>query len=176
MEQTHKSAVKQFTETIERSQKKSSEYLNEARTMLRNGEEKKAFQLLKEGLTVYPDDLLLLSHYGAMFSKMGKKAREGVRICRDAISKLDSKASVNRELLYPIFYLNLGRAYLGAKKKKEAVRAFTIGLKSDPTNGALNSELNLLGKRKKPVIPFLERNNPLNKYAGLLISRIGISK
>jgi tetratricopeptide (TPR) repeat protein len=175
MEQTHKSVVGQFTEMLEKSHKKSSEYLNEARSLLKKGKDKMAFQLLKEGLEVYPNDLLLLSYYGAVYSKVEKKARDGVRICRDAISKLESKVSVNCELLYPIFYLNLGKAYLGANKKKEAIRSFNIGLKSDPTNTAINEEIKKLGKRKNPIFPFLERGNPLNKYMGLLISKIGIS-
>jgi tetratricopeptide (TPR) repeat protein len=161
---------------LEKSQKKSSEYLSEARSLMRGGEYKKAFQLLKEGLDVYPGDLLLRSYYGAIYSKVERKARDGVRICRDAISKLDSKVSVNRELLYPIFYLNLGKAYLGANKKKEAFRAFNIGLKSDPTNTAIHEEIQKLGKRKNPIFPFLERSNPLNKYVGLLTRKIGISK
>ena len=50
-------------------------------------------------------------------------------------------------------------AILKAHKKKEAIRAFKIGLKSDPTNKALNTELNHLGRRKKPLFPFLERNH-----------------
>jgi hypothetical protein len=28
-----------------------------------------------------------------------------------------------------------------------------------------------LGRRKRPVIPFLPRDNPLNKYAGMLFYR-----
>ncbi len=73
---------------------------------------------------------------------------------------------------FPVFYLNLGRAYLKGNRKAEAVEAFQEGLKNDPENHDLLWELRKLGKRKSPPIPFLRRSNPVNKYIGLLVSKV----
>ncbi len=176
MTQLHKFVVDQFTATLKKIKKKKSEYLKEARDLLRKGKSEEAFGLLEEGLKVFPADPFLLSYYGSLYSQVARKPSEGVRICRDAISKLEGRASVNREFLYPAFYLNLGMAYQGANKKREAICAFKVGLKSDPTNRAIIAEMNKLGRRKKPVLHSLKRSNPLNKYLGLFLSRTGISR
>ncbi len=176
MTQLQKSVTAQFNDMLIKSQKKKSEYLNEAIILLRQSKEKEALQLLKDGLTVFPNEPLLISYYGFLYSQVEKKHREGVRICRDAISKLNDLPPLNRESLYPIFYLNLGRAYLGANKKRDAFKAFNMGLKYDPTNTDITREIGNIGKRKRPVIPFLKRSNPLNKYLGLFLGKIGVSK
>jgi tetratricopeptide (TPR) repeat protein len=176
MTQLQKSCVKEFTDMVEKSQRKVSEYLNEARSLLRAGRGNESFQTLKEGLGYYPNDLLLLSYYGFLSAHVGKKPKESVRICRDAISKLDGRVLKGRNLLYPIFYLNLGRAYLSADKKKDAIRAFNIGLTSDPANANILAEIKKLGNRRPPLFSFLERSSPLNRYFGLLLFKAGMSR
>ena len=57
-------------------------------------------------------------------------------------------------------------------KKKEAISAFQKGLKHDPEHIDLLEELMKLGTRKKPPISLLDRSNPINKYIGLLLSRV----
>ena len=73
------------------------------------------------------------------------------------------------EFFYPIFYLNLGRAYLKGNRKKDAVQAFQEGLKSDPGNRDLLWEIKKIGERRKPPLSFLSRSNPINKYIGMLL-------
>ena len=171
MTQHHKSVVAQFNDMLKKSQRKKSEYLTKATCLLRQGKRKEAYQLLKDRLKVFPDEPIFLSYYGFLYSQIENKPREGVRICRDSISKLEGSSSLNREFLYPVVYMNLGRAYLEANKKREAFRAFNIGLKSDPTNADLTEEIKKIGRRRKPLFPFLERSNPLNKYLGLLLNK-----
>jgi tetratricopeptide (TPR) repeat protein len=76
------------------------------------------------------------------------------------------------EFFYPAFYLNLGRACLKGNKKAEAIKAFREGLENDPDNHDLLWELRKLGMRKRTPIPFLDRCNPINKYIGLLVSKV----
>jgi hypothetical protein len=75
------------------------------------------------------------------------------------------------EFFYPVFYLNLGRAYLKDDKKNDAVRAFQEGLKNDPENRDILWEMQKLGTRKKLPLPFLSRSNPINVYLGKLFSK-----
>ena len=68
----------------------------------------------------------------------------------------------------PVHYLNLGRIYLLMKKREEAIRSFREGLKLGPSD-EIADELHKLGVRGTPVMPFLRRRNPLNKYLGILL-------
>ena len=169
MTQLHQHVVAQFKDMLMKSQRKKSEYLTKATCLLRQGKRKEAYQLLKEGLNVFPNEPILLSYYGFLCSKVENKQREGIRICRDVISKIEGWSSVKCELLYPVFYVNLGKAYLEANKKVEAFSAFNIGLKFDPTNADLTAEMKKIGRRRKPLFTFLERSNPLNIYIGLFL-------
>lgn len=174
--QAHKTVVAQFITQLKKCQKNKTEYLRDARYLINTGKDKEALGLLKDGVEVFPDEPLMHSYYGSIYSKAGKKPVEGIKICRDAIQKFNSQIRSKNEFLKPIFYLNLGKAYLGANKKKEAINAFNIGLKEDPTNANIISEICKLGRRKEPIIPFLERGNSLNKYLGLFLNRTGLSR
>ncbi len=68
-------------------------------------------------------------------------------------------------------YLNLGRIYLLEKKKKEAIDIFREGLHYEENREIIN-ELCRLGTRRPSVIPFLKRNNVVNKYLGIILSRL----
>ncbi len=69
-------------------------------------------------------------------------------------------------------YLNLGRVYLRAGLKTKAIETFRKGLEVDK-NPEIMAELQVLGIRKKPIFPFLPRSHFLNKYLGLVISKVG---
>ena len=73
----------------------------------------------------------------------------------------------------PLLYLNLGKLYLMAGRRAEAVATLREGLamRRMPEAEAL---LESIGTRKPPVFRFLSRKHFLNKYAGLLLSRLGL--
>jgi Tfp pilus assembly protein PilF len=73
-------------------------------------------------------------------------------------------------MVFPVLYLNLGKAYVAAGKKKNAVTAFNQGLHYDPQHAAIRKELKKLGARKKPPVSFLDRSNPINKYLGKVLN------
>lgn len=70
-------------------------------------------------------------------------------------------------------YFNLGRIYLLGGKKKAAIRIFRLGLRNG-RNDLIIVELAKLGIRRPPPIRFLKRENPINKYLGLLLKRLGL--
>ena len=72
-----------------------------------------------------------------------------------------------------VHYLNLGRIYLIAKKKKQAIDAFRKGLKYGK-NQQIVKELNGLGLRKEPIFSFLARENILNRMGGILYKKFGL--
>lgn len=171
MEHQHKSTTDFFVREQTAKQKQKSQYFEEVQNLLKTGDGKSALILLEETLGKFPGDPFLLSYYGCLVAIVRGNPREGISICQDAIKRLDVAIPFGREFFYPVFYLNLGRAYLKAEKKQEAINAFYQGLKNDPDNKDIHQELVKMGNRRRLPIPFLRRSNPINKYIGLLISK-----
>jgi tetratricopeptide (TPR) repeat protein len=93
------------------------------------------------------------------------KISEGIRLCEEAL-KADPLSVEN--------YFNLGKVFIKANLKQKAIEVYRRGLKIDDRNPLLIAELQSLGLRKKPVIPWLPRKNFLNKYLGIIFSRLGL--
>ncbi|MGB9715253.1 MAG: hypothetical protein ACPL1G_02400 [Thermodesulfovibrionales bacterium] len=79
------------------------------------------------------------------------------------------------EFYYPVLYLNLGRSYLASGNKKYAVESFQRGLVFDNDNKELLQEIRRLGIRRKPVVRFLSRSHPVNKYIGKILHKLSNS-
>jgi len=171
MEKHHKSVIAGFIADKSRKQKLKSEYFSEIQQLLRRGNGKQALVILREGMEQYPSDPFLHSYYGCLIAIVENNTKDGIAICENAIKGLDTAMPFGSEFFYPVFYLNLGRAYLKASRKGDAIKAFQQGLKSDPDNNDIQWEMRKLGSRKKPPVPFLKRSNPINKYIGLLVGK-----
>ena len=122
------------------------------------------------GLTILADlvkDRGLSEHIpGVAYSFLGygiaryqKQVKEGLRLCQHA---------VKTQFYHPDCHLNLARVQILAKNRKGAVHAIAQGLALDPRNSALRSLHDEIGVRKRPVIGFLSRNNPVNRTLGKL--------
>jgi tetratricopeptide (TPR) repeat protein len=105
-----------------------------------------------------------LSQYALALARHTSEIQPSITLCQEAVKK-DPKN--------PEHFLRLGTVYLVAGRKKEAIRIFRLGLRvgKHPT---ILRWLQHLGDRKKPMIPFLSRTNPLNKYLGKV--RMTLSK
>lgn len=167
----HKATIELFKREQSATKKQKSEFFRDAQQLLRRGKGKEALTEICLGLERYPGDPFLMSYYGCLLAVVEHRYKDGVRTCREALTALKRDLPFGGEFFYPVFYLNIGRAYLAGGDKKEAVAAFHAGLKADPTNSELLSEIKNLGMRKRPPVRFLKRDNRLNKYIGMLISR-----
>ena len=87
---------------------------------------------------------------------------EVVSACQDARREEPKNSDI---------YLNLGRIHLLAGNRKQAIQVFRLGLRHQ-RNSRISAELNALGLRKQPPLPFLQRSNPVNKYLGLIMTRL----
>jgi tetratricopeptide (TPR) repeat protein len=150
-----------------------AEYLRTAKAHVKGGRQKAAFSVLQQAVVHYPENPYLLSYYGYLQALVDKKYRSGVENCKKALTLSKHAALSGEEGLYPVLFLNLGRAFVAAGKKKDAVDAFQKGLKYDGRNSELLKEVRGLGVRKKPPIPFLDRANPINKYIGKALNPSG---
>jgi len=72
-----------------------------------------------------------------------------------------------------VLYLNLGKIYLLQKERDEAIRIFRQGLGRE-VNEQIIAELDRLGSRKPPPLSLLHRDNPLNKYLGIILTKLGL--
>jgi tetratricopeptide (TPR) repeat protein len=150
---------------------KAVDYLRAIKASLKAGKQKDAFALLQQASLHFPDSPLILSYYGCLQAVVDKKYRSGVETCNRALSLLQEQASFEEDTLYPVLYLNLGRALVAAKKKQDAVDAFKTGLTYDRSHYELLKEVKALGQRKQPPVPFLDRANPINKYIGMILHK-----
>lgn len=143
-----------------------SEYILGIQTLINEEKYRAALSLVEEALVIMPEDPFLLSFNGYLEAKIYKNYRQGINTCKDAIVILGPKVPSGKKFYHPLLYLNLGKAYLEAEKKRNAVLAFRKGLSLDSQDKDITLELKKLGERKSPPIPFLDRSNLLNKYIG----------
>lgn len=99
------------------------------------------------------------SYFAFCIAKERGQVQKAITLCWEAIQK---------DQRNPAHYLNLGKIYLHAGNKDFAVKVFREGLKYGADQRIID-ELNRLGTRKPPVIPFMERDNPINKYLGIIL-------
>jgi tetratricopeptide (TPR) repeat protein len=97
------------------------------------------------------------SFYGLCFAEVRKQYLDAKKYCELSL-KVHPKD--------PDHYENLGRIHLLAQSRKGAVDALFDGLQYDPNHKGINELLNLIGRRRDPVISFLPRDNVLNVYLG----------
>lgn len=90
--------------------------------------------------------------------------KKAISLCEEAL---------NEEPENPVHYLNLGRVYILAGQKTEAMRLLREGLTHEE-NREIVDELIGLGMRKPPVLPLLKRQNLLNRYLGIILTRLGL--
>jgi tetratricopeptide (TPR) repeat protein len=168
MDSQHKAALETCSQKAQRKKKSKALLGDEMKTSLSKGNLKAALEVTREALQLFPGDPFFLSHCGYLTAVVEKKKRDGCNICEDALRVMSRIPSEDKEFFYPVLYLNLGKAYLTSNQRKAALDAFREGLKHDTKHRELQSHMAKLGRRKNPVIPFLDRSNPINKYLGKL--------
>jgi tetratricopeptide (TPR) repeat protein len=171
MHRQHMSAIKMLKEENPRMGKLPSSYLDDVKGLLKARNHEGAFKMLRTALGEHPFDPFILSYYGCLDAIVNKNYDQGIDVCKDAIDILKEDVPFGKEVYYPLFYLNLGRAYLVRGDKGNAAEAFKKGLEADPQDSDLLGEVGKIGMRKKPVVPILKRSNPINKYIGRLLHK-----
>lgn len=107
---------------------------------------------------------LLKSYLGYCLTREKKDAQKGIALCEEAL-RLEPANSLH--------YLNLARIFLLVGRKPKAIAMLRKGLKFQ-RNKAIIELLQSLGVRREPVFSSLPRDHPLNRYAGILLCRLGL--
>jgi tetratricopeptide (TPR) repeat protein len=102
---------------------------------------------------------LVYSYLGYGIALRQQRIQEGLKLCQHA---------VKLEFYQAESYLNLARTQLLARQRRAAVRTIEAGLRVDPEQRQLLELRRDIGMRRRPVLPFLQRDNPLNQLLGKL--------
>ena len=171
MQKQHQLAISMLKAEKSKKVRTPSDYIEEVKTLMRKMNKEKAVSLLRDAIEQYPDNSVLLSYYGCLEAIVNKNYEYGINTCQKAIETLKERMPLGEEFFSPIFYLNLGRAYLAAGKKKNAYDTFQKGIKIDAENNDLRDELKRLGMRRERAVSFLKRSHPVNRYIGMLLHK-----
>jgi tetratricopeptide (TPR) repeat protein len=136
---------------------------DQAQHELDHGNVLAALACLERALAIW-DDPLWYSRLGYCVAKERGHLTRAFELCQSAIAH-DPKN--------PVHYLYLGKVHQIAANQYEALQALRQGMTLG-TLPQIESALAILGTRKKPVIPAFSRSNPLNKYLGIIMTRLGL--
>lgn len=115
--------------------------------------------LMEDGSTEPPH----LSYYGLLMAVREKRVREGLELCERAVYDAPEASEAHR---------NLARLHAATGWRTRAADVLRSGLLHLPGDPGLIQELRRMSPRRKPFFSFLNRDNPLNKYVGLLRSQV----
>lgn len=101
-----------------------------------------------------------MSYYGLCLAIVRHRYREAVDYC---------KVSLKHSLVDPEHRLNLALVYLERGDRRRAVQALNAGLRLEPRHRGILRVYEGIGRRGRPVLPFLDRANPLNVWLGRLM-------
>lgn len=107
---------------------------------------------------------MVQSAYALCLAEIKGSYKSSASICHEAIKK---------EPKNPEHYYRQGRILLMAGRKKDAIWVLRMGLRYGRHRGIIDT-LGAMGIRRPPPINFLNRSNPLNKYLGMLLTKLNL--
>lgn len=105
-----------------------------------------------------------MSYLGYCIAKERGQLSRGVNLCREALDKEPGN---------PVHYLNMAKILLLKKDVDGAVEELRAGA-SCGENEEIHNLLEEIGTRKPPVFSFLDRDHIINRYGGIVLSRLGL--
>jgi Flp pilus assembly protein TadD len=131
--------------------------------LLRNGHAASAYEYFRRATESEQQNPYYLSFLGVSVSRARLKWADAVVLCETALSLKRNEAQL---------YLNLAEVHVSAGRRDDALAVLERGLiycKADPR---IRRARGKLGRRRSPVLPFLEREHFLNRSLGKLRHRV----
>ena len=132
-------------------------------TLFKAGNILRALGHFEKAMAEHPTSLCA-SYYAFCMAKERGHVKKGIALCREALEK---------EPGTPVHYLNLARIHLLGNNKTDAITALREGMQHAP-DPEIKDLLDLIGVRKPPVVRSLPRDHPVNRYLGIILSRLGL--
>lgn len=124
---------------------------------LRDGQSFEALTAFRQAAAMEPQNPYFLSYYGLALGEASRNWEEAEALCLAALRK-------RRQI--PQLYLNLAELYRRRGRIADAVETLNDGLRYTARDSRLVEALGLFGNRRPPVLSFLGRSHPLNRYLG----------
>jgi len=129
--------------------------------MIRHRQFGVAIEHLENNLRENKEDYTSMTLLGVALARSGRDLKRAEKLCSLALQKERDTAA---------FYSNLAEIWMRRGLKKKAIATLNAGLKVAPDDKQLLRLMARFGSRKKPVFSFLDRSNPINRYAGALLA------
>ena len=97
------------------------------------------------------------SYFGLCLGLSERRFDKALQLCRSAAKE---------EFFNPELYHNLAEVHLTFGFKAQAIRYLRRGLMIDPGNSPMVDVLRHMGLRQPPVLGFLPRRHPMNRFLG----------
>lgn len=104
-----------------------------------------------------------ISFLGVSLARAERKWKTALELCELALSMKRNE---------PQLYLNLAEVYMSAGRREEALMTLDRAMASLGPQPRIKQARLKLGSRRSPALPFLDRQNILNRQLGLLRHRI----
>lgn len=130
--------------------------------LLKGGYSKNALTHLRRSVELESSNPYYLSFLGLAIARSEKRWTEAVKLCEGALQ-------LKRKELQ--LHLNLAEVYAGAGRRDSAIYTLDRALENFGPNTRLVKARSRVEQRRSPLLPFLERQNPLNVSLGKLRHR-----
>ena len=141
----------------------AQQFFRRAEELLSKGDNLGALHNFEKSLSLDSSCALCKSYVALLMASERGQLQKAIEIAEEALGNMPDNCTL---------YLNLGKLYLRAGRKTDALEVVRRGLSRGEFPEGLRF-LEEMGNRRKPVFPFLPRNNFFNKYAGLILKRLG---
>ena len=130
---------------------------------LRKGHSAKAIECFRRASELKQQNPIYLSFLGVATARAQGKWAAAVDLCKTAVSLKRNEAQL---------YLNLAEVYVSAGRRDIAVETLDAASRYCAPDRRVDRMRGNLGRRSAPVLPFLERNNFLNRGLGRFRHRL----
>jgi Flp pilus assembly protein TadD len=130
--------------------------------MLKNGYAQSALEPLRRAFESEQRNPYYLSFLGLSIARAERKWSRASELCEIAVQLKRQEVQ---------FHLNLAEVYQLAGRRTKAVEALDAALELFSNDQRLKRARSRIQKRRDPVLPFLNRENVLNKHLGKLRHR-----
>ncbi len=136
-----------------------------AQHRLEAGDTLEALALLERAHKAAPEDANICSWLGVLLAQERGQTKRGLELCATALER-DSSC--------PTHFYHCAKVHLRGGDKMTAIDVLRDGMRAHPEDEQLRGALVSLGIRKPPPFKGLARAHPLNKYTGILLTRLGL--
>jgi tetratricopeptide (TPR) repeat protein len=130
--------------------------------LLRNGQAGEALEFLRRAAEREQHNPYYISFLGLCVARAERKFPAALQLCEEGVRAKPGETQL---------YLNLAEVYVGAGRRDEAVETLDKALRYCKPDQRISRARSRLGKRGSPMLPFLARENVLNRGLGSLRHR-----